>query len=309
MKKYNYTLFTIFFIVFSGSIFSCSDKAPQKKKKLLIVTTTGMIADAVKNIADTSADVVALMGPGVDPHLYKATHGDLEKLSEADIIFYNGLHLEGKMAEILEKLAKTKPVIPVSNGIPHNLLMTAPQFANAFDPHIWFDVHLWTKSVAEIYNNLTRINNSKKDYYEHNAAKYLKQLDSLDKWVKHEIQSIPQERRVLITAHDAFGYFGKAYAIEVKGLQGISTSSDFGLNDITGLVNFIVSRKIKAVFVESSVSPKAIEAVVKGVKEKGHEISIGGTLYSDAMGAQGTFEGTYIGMVTSNVQKITFALK
>jgi len=309
MKKYKNILVVIGLIILSGSILSCSEKTAEKNEKLTIVTTTGMIADAVKNITDTAANVVALMGPGVDPHLYKATHGDLEKLSGADIIFYNGLHLEGKMAEILEKLGKTKTVIPVSNGIPPNLLMTAPQFANAHDPHIWFDVNLWTMAVEEIYNTLVRIDPAQKDYYERNTLAYIQKLDSLDQWVKNEIQSIPEERRVLITAHDAFGYFGKAYSIEAKGLQGISTSSDFGLNDITGLVNFIVDKKIKAVFVESSVSPKAIEAVIKGVQEKGHEISIGGTLYSDAMGAPGTFEGTYIGMVTSNVKKITSALK
>lgn len=281
----------------------------QPPGRLRIVTTTGMIADAVKNVVGDSADVEALMGPGVDPHLYKATQGDLEKLNNADVIFYNGLHLEGKMVEIFEKLALRKPVIAVSKRIDQSLLHKAPGFADAYDPHIWFDVKLWQQTVMLISDTLRTYNLKSRNYFQSNATAYLKQLDSLHNWVYSEIATIPEKQRVLITAHDAFGYFGAAYHIEVRGLQGISTVSEFGLQDMTNLVNLITSRGIKAVFVESSVPRRSIEAVVAGCQERGHKVTIGGTLYSDAMGKAGTPDGTYIGMVGANVRTIVSALK
>jgi manganese/zinc/iron transport system substrate-binding protein len=277
-------------------------------KKLNIVTTTGMIADATKNIAGDKAEITALMGPGVDPHLYKATQGDISRLKEAKLVFYNGLHLEGKMGDILNRLDKNK-VIAVSRNIDEAKLRKAPQFLDSHDPHIWFNVRLWMEAVQEISTVLQKTDTTNAGLYKKNAEAYLQKLDSLDKWTRSEIQSIPESGRLLITAHDAFGYFGDAYGIEVKGLQGISTLSEFGLNDVTELVNLIVSRKIKAVFVESSVPKKSIEAVVEGCRNKGHEVIIGGTLYSDAMGPTGTFEGTYIGMVTANVNTIVKALR
>ncbi|HXA02076.1 MAG TPA: zinc ABC transporter substrate-binding protein, partial [Cytophagaceae bacterium] len=188
-------------------------------------------------------------------------------------------------------------------------LRKAPQFLDSHDPHIWFNVRLWMEAVQEISVVLQKTDMVNAGLYKKNAATYLKKLDSLDKWTRSEIQSIPESGRILITAHDAFGYFGDAYGIEVKGLQGISTLSEFGLNDVTELVNLIVSRKIKAVFVESSVPKKSIEAVVEGCRNKGHDVIIGGTLYSDAMGPSGTFEGTYIGMVKANVNTIVKALR
>ena len=274
-----------------------------------IVTTTGMIGDAVENIAGENANVVALMGPGVDPHLYKATHGDLEKLTNADIIFYNGLHLEGKMGEVFEKLGRTRPVIAVAAGIPDSLLRAVPGFQGTHDPHIWFDVSLWKHAVSAISVFLQEYDSANAGTYRQNSARYLSRLDSLHESIEKYVRVIPEQQRVLITAHDAFGYFGDAYGIEVRGLQGISTVSEFGLRDVTNLVDFIISRKIKAIFVETSVSKKSINAVVEGCHQKKWNVRIGGSLYSDAMGPDGTPEGNYIGMVNANVRSIVEALK
>jgi manganese/zinc/iron transport system substrate-binding protein len=276
--------------------------------KIKIVTTTGMIKDAVENITGNNAEVIALMGPGVDPHLYKATQGDLQKLTDADIIFYNGLHLEGKMGEVLEKLGRTRPVIAVSSEIPDSLLREVPGFQGTHDPHIWFDVKLWKHAVQSISKFMINYDTAHAPDFKNNSERYLLQLDSLHQAVTYSIQQIPEAQRVLITAHDAFGYFGDAYKIDVRGLQGISTISEFGLKDVTDLVNFIISRKIKAIFIETSVSHKSIEAVVEGSRQKNWDVKIGGSLYSDAMGPAGTKEGTYIGMVDANVQKIVVAL-
>lgn len=278
-----------------------------QRERLMIVTTTGMIADAVKNVTGDGADVISLMGAGVDPHLYKATQGDLQKLTDADVIFYNGLHLEGKMAEVLEKLGRTKTVIAVTQSIQEDELRLITE--GIHDPHIWFDVKLWKNAVVQVEKTLSEVDSAKQQIYQTNAARYLMQLDSLDKAVSAQIQTIPATQRVLITAHDAFGYFGDAYAMEVRGLQGISTVSEFGLKDVTELVDFIISRKIKAIFVETSVSEKSINAVIEGCKNRGWQVSIGGSLYSDAMGEANTPEGTYIGMVSKNVSTIVSALQ
>lgn len=291
-------------------IFSCTlQQETNNNDRLAIVTTTGMIADAVKNIVGDSAEVTALMGPGVDPHLYKATQGDLEKLTNADVIVYNGLHLEGKMGEVLQKLARIKPVITVSEDIDPAFLKTAPEFNNSYDPHIWFDVNLWKAAVRKIQNELSTIRPDAKNYFASNYFSYEIQLDSLNQWITNKINEIPADKRVLITAHDAFGYFGSAYGMEVKGLQGISTLSEYGLRDVSNLVDYIVQKEIKAVFVETSVSEKAINAVVEGCQQKGFDVQVGGNLFSDAMGAASTPEGTYIGMVRSNVNTIVNALK
>jgi manganese/zinc/iron transport system substrate-binding protein len=301
----------ILFLFIGILTLSCGPKEKRlnSNEKLFVVTTTGMIKDAVQNVAGPYVEVVALMGPGVDPHLYKATHGDLEKLTNADVIFYNGLHLEGKMGEVLQKLGRSKPVIAVADEIPDSLLRAVPGFQGTHDPHIWFDVKLWKHAVEAVAKFLGKEDTAHVTVYNENKTKYLIRLDSLDKAVQQTVLQIPQEQRVLITAHDAFGYFGDAYKVEVRGLQGISTISEFGLRDVTELVNFIISRKIKALFVETSVSEKSINAVVEGCRDKNWNIKIGGSLYSDAMGPDGTSEGTYIGMVSANVKKIVEALK
>jgi manganese/zinc/iron transport system substrate-binding protein len=275
----------------------------------MIVTTTGMIQDAVRHVAGSHAEVISLMGAGVDPHLYKATQGDVEKLTNANIVFYNGLHLEGKMGEVLEKLSHMKPVVAVSSEIPEKDLRTVPGFQGAHDPHIWFDVKLWENSVRAVEKTLSKEDPSHAVEYQSNAAKYITRLDSLHEAVKAKVAEVPEQQRVLITAHDAFGYFGDAYNIQVRGLQGISTVAEFGVRDVTDLVNFIIERKIKAIFVETSVSQKSIEAVVEGCQQKGWNVKIGGSLYSDAMGNAGTPEGNYIGMVNANVKTIVDALK
>ncbi|MEM8896433.1 MAG: zinc ABC transporter substrate-binding protein [Bacteroidota bacterium] len=299
------------YIIILGAAVACSSPSEQQDEqgKLNVVATTGMIYDAVLNIARDSVDVEALMGPGVDPHLYKATQGDLKKLTDADLILYNGLYLEGKMGEVFGKLQRIKPVMAVAEVLPKESLRDNPVYDDANDPHIWFDVSLWRQVVTNIRDILIKQDTDNTEYYKSNASEYITRLDSLHNWVTSELNAIPEDQRLLITAHDAFGYFGDAYDIEVMGLQGISTLSEFGLRDISELVKLIVDRKIKAVFIETSVSPKAIEAVVTGCKERGHEVIIGGNLYSDAMGEWGTFGGTYIGMVTENVNTITKALR
>jgi manganese/zinc/iron transport system substrate-binding protein len=311
MKHGTGILRTFFSIATASLLFAaCTSKeSATKSDKLVIVTTTGMIKDAVQHVAGDRAEVVSLMGAGVDPHLYKATQGDVEKLTNADIVFYNGLHLEGKMGEVLEKLSHSKPVIAIASEVPEGDLRAVPGFQGTHDPHIWFDVKLWENSVKAVEKTLSKEDAANAPAYQSNAAKYIMQLDSLHEAVKAKVAEVPEQQRVLITAHDAFGYFGDAYNIEVRGLQGISTVAEFGVRDVTELVNFIIERKIKAIFVETSVSQKSIEAVVEGCRAKGWNVKIGGSLFSDAMGNEGTPEGSYVGMVNANVMTIVDALK
>lgn len=288
---------------------TASQEANGSERKIVAVTTIGMIADIVENVGGERVSVQALMGPGVDPHLYKATPGDIRKLNEADMVFYNGLHLEGKMADVLASLGNRKPSIPVAQDTPRDRLLEfekAPEFP---DPHIWFDVKLWMLAVDKARDALIEFDPENREFYNRNAAEYVQKLEELDRYVAQEIATIPEERRVLVTAHDAFGYFGRAYGIEVAGLQGISTATEASLLDIQRIVELLVKRRIKAVFVESSVPRRTIEAVVAGSKAKGHEVVIGGELFADAMGESGTPEGSYIGMVRFNVDTIVGALK
>jgi manganese/zinc/iron transport system substrate-binding protein len=302
-----------------GATTHCSKSAPQgtpttatktvsAASPINAVATIGMIADIVKEVGGNFVTVTGLMGAGVDPHLYKASEGDIHKLANAEIIFYNGLNLEGKMGDIFVKMARTKPTVAVSDGIDPKMLREPPEFQGHFDPHVWFDVKLWAMATQQVVKALSEYDPTHATVYADNAKRYLAQLDTLDKWCKDQIAQIPKAKRVLITAHDAFGYFGRAYDIEVVGLQGISTVSEFGLNDIKRIVDMIVDRKIEAVFVESSIPKRSIDAVVEGVKSRGHNVVIGGTLFSDAMGTAGTPEGTYVGMVRSNVGTIASAL-
>ena len=310
-------LFTRFILALSTlillSLGACtqteSKGALQAGQRMKIVTTTSILKDAVQNIVGDAADVESIMGSGVDPHLYKATQGDLQKLTDADVVVYNGLHLEGKMGEVLEKLSRQKTVVAGAESIPDTKLKRSPQFQDSHDPHVWFDVTLWKEVVKHLSDEFQKKDPANAEVYQKNTAAYLQQLDELHQWVMQEIASVPEPQRILITAHDAFGYFGDAYNIQVRGLQGISTVSEFGLQDVASLVNYISDNKIKAVFVESSVSPKAIEAVVIGSKKKGHDVEIGGTLFSDALGEDGTPEGTYTGMVRHNVNTIVSSLK
>lgn len=278
-------------------------------KPIQSVATTGMIHDLVKNIGGAHVESQALMGPGVDPHLYKATPGDIRKLSNADIIFYNGLHLEGKMADVLEKMGEGKPSVPVASGIPESELLKADGTTAYPDPHVWFDVKKWMEACTAVRDALKKFDPPHAAEYDKNAAIYLANQKELDAYAKAQIATIPKNHRVMVTAHDAFRYFGKAYDIEVQGLQGISTASDVSVRDVQRIVELLTTRKIKAVFVESSVSKRSIEAVVQGCQARGHTVKIGGSLFSDAMGAANTPEGTYIGMVRHNVDTIVKSLK
>ena len=305
MKK----IFLLFFAVVL--LVGCNDKNNEKAEadKPLVVTTTGQVADAVKWIAGDHVEVKSLMGPGVDPHLYKATQGDLQVLEDADIIFYNGLELEGKMSDIFEKMKKEKSVVAIGEAVPKEKILHDEAHPELFDPHIWFDIEVWKIAAQEITKTLTKEFSANKGQFEENENKFFQELDALNEWTKERINEIPKEQRVLVTAHDAFNYFGESNGMEVRGLQGLSTDAEYGLKDIQNIVNFLVEQNIKAVFIESSVSDKAMNAVIEGAKEKGHTIQIGGELYSDAMGAEGTEEGTYIGMYKHNVNTIVDSLK
>ena len=297
-------LFTILFLT------ACEQQTPSgQQQRPLIVGTTGMIGDALRQIAGESAEVGHLMGPGVDPHLFKANPGDLALLRKADLIVYNGLHLEGKMGDILEKMAEQKPVLALGETLPDSLLIAHETYENAYDSHIWFDVDLWRQANAALADYLLDWRPTLADTFRYRSARWQEQLEKLHEEVRFDIRQIPDSSRVLITAHDAFRYFGKAYGISVRGLQGISTVSEFGLKDRIDMTDFIVDRGIKAVFVESSVPEKYLQSVVEGCASKGHEVQIGGTLYSDAMGKPGGPADTYLKMVRYNVRTIVDALK
>jgi manganese/zinc/iron transport system substrate-binding protein len=278
--------------------------------KLNIVTTTGMIADIVKNVGGEHVEVTSLMGPGVDPHLYKASEGDIRRLQEANLIFYNGLHLEAQLGEVLEKMNDFNiTTVAVADEIDPAILLSHPQYEDAYDPHIWFDVTLWMQAVRRVQETLSETDPAHKSAYEANATAYLAQLEELHQYVLSQAESIPAEKRVIITAHDAFSYFGRAYGFEVRGLQGISTESQAGTADVQALAEFIVEQQIPAIFVESSVPQRNVEAVQAAVQSQGFDVQIGGSLFSDAMGSEGTPEGTYIGMVRHNIDTIVAALK
>lgn len=275
---------------------------------LKVVATTGMIADAARNIAGDRASVTALMGPGVDPHLYKATPGDMRTLQEADLILYNGLHLEGRLADSLVRLAATKTTVQVTDSIDESLLREPPEFDGHFDPHIWFDVELWMKVVERTRDAMAAADPANADAYSANATSHLAELRALHEHCAAEIARIPAERRVLVTAHDAFGYFGSAYGIEVMAIQGISTDSEGSLKQINTLVDTLVDRRIPAVFIESTVPRRTMDALVEGCKARGHAVVIGGELYSDALGTVDSPAATYVGMVRHNVGTIVEAL-
>ncbi|WP_413379821.1 metal ABC transporter solute-binding protein, Zn/Mn family [Paenibacillus taichungensis] len=291
---------------------ACSSAAETggSEGKVRVTATTGMIADVAREVGGAYVDVTGLMGPGVDPHLYKASQGDIRKLEQAKVIFYNGLHLEGKMTDILEKMSKSKIVTAVTENIPVDELRSGKDTGGTeYDPHVWFDVSHWMHAAEAVRDTLVEADPEHAEEYKAQAEQYLTKLEALDSEVREKIQEIPEASRVLVTAHDAFGYFGQAYDMKVMGLQGISTAAEYGARDVSELRDYLVDNNIKAVFVESSVPAKAMEAIIAGAAEKGHTVSIGGELFSDAMGAEGTEEGTYIGMIRHNTQTIVEALK
>ena len=276
-----------------------------------IVCTVGMITNIVVNLAGDYAEVEGIIGEGIDPHLYKPTRGDVIKLSQADVVFYNGLLLEGKMTDVLVGIAsKGKLVKAVTEAIlvETDYLLEKDDGSAYTDPHVWMDVSGWLRAIPVIAETLAVYDPENSEAYHSKAAFYAEQLEALDAYAKVAMSTIPESQRVLVTAHDAFQYLGRAYGIEVRGIQGISTESEAGVRDLEDLVDFIVERQIPAVFVESSVADKNVRALVEGARARGHSVIIGGSLFSDAMGQAGTYEGTYIGMIDRNVTTITNAL-
>lgn len=305
MKRILVTMFSLMVLTACSS----NEAGNTENDQLKVTTTIAQIADGIEHIGGEHVEVNSLMGPGTDPHLYKATQSDISLLQDADLIMYNGLHLEGKMLEVLEKMGEQTTVVAVGDSLEPSNLLADKDNQNAVDPHIWFDIDLWIEALTTAKDALIEVDPENKDDYEANAEAYFTELRELKAYATEQIHLIPEEKRVLVTAHDAFNYFGNAYDMEVMGLQGLSTDAEYGLGDVQHLVNTIADREINAVFVESSISERSINAVIEGAKEKGHTVSIGGELYSDAMGEEGTELGTYVGMYKHNVDTIVQSLK
>lgn len=300
----------VLILIVSIFVFSCKQESKDPNAKLNVVTTTTMITDLVRNIGGDLITVEGLMGSGVDPHLYKASEGDVTKLVNADVIFYNGLHLEGKLVEVFEKMGnQNMKTIAVGEVLNKSTLIGSDYFASNYDPHIWFSVKNWKQVTAFTIEKLKELDPKNALAFETNGKAYLEKLDILEAELKGIIGTLPKEKRILVTAHDAFSYFGKEYEFNVVGLQGLSTATEAGVQDVQKLATFIIENKVKAIFVETSVPKRTIEALQAAVKSKDHEVIIGGTLYSDALGNPGTIEGTYIGMFEYNVNTIVNALK
>tara|TARA_B100000949_G_scaffold35672_1_gene29572 strand:- start:4797 stop:5759 length:963 start_codon:yes stop_codon:yes gene_type:complete len=299
---------TIFLIILLTFTFSCKN-TPEDNGKIKVVTTTTMLTDLVSEIGGDHVSLQGLMGAGVDPHLYKASEGDVSKLYGADIIFYSGLHLEGKLVDVFEKMEGKKNTVSLGDRLPKDELIPSEYFASNYDPHVWFNIQFFKQFAQIVTEELSKADPANAESYSENNKKYQKKLDALESEIKSTIATLPEENRILVTAHDAFNYFGKAYGFQVVGLQGISTATEAGVKDVQNLSEFIIKNNIKAIFVESSVPRRTIEALQQAVLSKKHNVEIGGSLYSDALGNPGTVEGTYIGMFKYNVNTIVNALK
>jgi len=272
------------------------------KKPIQVVTTIAQIGEPMQIIGGDRVEVTSLMGPGVDPHLYEATQGDIATLQNADIIFYNGLYLEGNLGDIFNKLRETKPVFAIGETIDEGRLLKDEE--GATDPHIWFDLDLWKEALESATDELIKFSPDDASYFEQNKQAYFSKIDELKAEAIEKMSSIPKEQRILVTAHDAFGYFGRMYDIEVVGLQGLSTEDEVGISDIHSTVDLLLEKKVPSVFVESSINQNSIKAVIEGAAKKGLDVTLGGELFSDAMGAAGTEEGTYLGMYRHNVNTV-----
>ncbi len=283
--------------------------APGDRRAKVVATTT-IVADAVRQVGGDDVEVISLMGAGVDPHVYKPSAGDVRRMAAADIVFYSGLHLEGKMGEVLEQMnGRGIRTVAVTGCIEEDrLIVTSVRGAGGHDPHVWFDVALWSDAVVCVRDGLVEIDPGHAEDFERRAAEYGRELEALDQEIAERLSTIPEGRRVLVTAHDAFSYFGRAYGLEVRGLLGVSTASEAGAADVKDLARFIAERQIPAVFVETSVSPRTIEALREAVAARGFEVARGGSLYSDALGSPGGPAETYAGTVRANVETIVTAL-
>lgn len=276
--------------------------------RITAVASTGMIADLVRSIGGTGVDVQALMGPGVDPHAFRQTRSDIVDMTRADAVFWHGLYLEAQMEDFLLDLGRNRPVHAVAESVERDLLIASDEYEDRFDPHIWMDPDLWVRCVPAVVRALTTLRPKGKEMFEANAATFIAEAEALSVYSREVLEQVRPEARVLLTAHDAFAYFGAAYEFEVLGIQGISTESEAGLNRISTLVDLLVERELPAVFVETSVSDRNIRALIEGAAAQGHTVSIGGSLFSDAMGLEGTYEGTWLGMIDHNVTTIARAL-
>ncbi|WP_298851892.1 zinc ABC transporter substrate-binding protein [uncultured Ruegeria sp.] len=275
---------------------------------LKVVATTGMIADAVRQVGGDQVEVKGLMGPGVDPHAYRQTRSDIVAMTRADLILWHGLYLEAQMEDFFHDLERKRTVVAVAEGIDKSKLRAHDDYADKFDPHVWMTPELWRDVVLEVQAALTEARPEAAEVFAANAQAHLTDVDRLTAYANDSLSSVPESSKVLITAHDAFGYFGESFGFEVLGIQGISTQSEAGLNRIGELVDLLVDRQVTAVFVESSVSDRSIRALIEGAAAKGHDVKVGGELFSDAMGEDGTYEGTYIGMLDHNITIIASAL-
>lgn len=286
------------------------NSAGESSGRLKVVTTTSILTDLVQNIGGDAIEVQGLMGPGVDPHLYKASEGDVARLSGADIIFYNGLHLEGKLVDVLERMkSRDKTTVSLGDYLDKDKLIASKLFGSNYDPHVWFNIGFFKQFAVRVTEVLMEADAVNAPLFKENNERYQQELDRLDSSVRALIASLDAEKRILVTAHDAFNYFGREYGFEVIGLQGISTATEAGVQDVQRLTNFIIENKVKAIFVESSVPRRTIEALQAAVRARKHEVEIGGSLYSDALGTPGTSEGTYTGMFGYNVRTIVEALR
>ena len=305
IKKSFFTVFFLFSLFLAACSDSSSSQASSNEGKIKIVTTIAQIGNPLSVIGGDRVEVESLMGPSVDPHLYNATHSDITKIEKADLVFYNGLNLEANMVEIFNKIGKTKPVLAVGETISEELLLYDED--NNIDPHLWFDIDLWKQAIEAAVEELKEYDPDEAEFFEENKQAYFAELDELKKEAE-KLLEIPESKRILVTAHDAFGYFGNAYDMKVVGLQGLSTDSEIGVSDIQETIDIVAEYQVPAVFVESSISEDSINAVIEGAKSKGIDLALGGELFSDAMGEAGTEEGTYIGMYRHNVNTIYGAL-
>jgi manganese/zinc/iron transport system substrate-binding protein len=279
------------------------------QREVRVVATTNFIADLAQEVGGRRVRVTGLMGPGVDPHLYKASAGDVRDLVEADLILYGGLELEGKMSDAFEDLAEQRPTVAVTSGIPRERLRAFPGHAGRFDPHVWFDPGLWRHAVDTTVAALVRVDPRHAEEYRRNGARHRRELAALDAWAARELARIPERRRVLVTSHDAFQYLGRRYDLDVVPIQGVSTATEASTADVERVAGVLADRRVPAVFVESSVPPQTIRAVLASAARRGHTARVGEELYADAAGARGTPEGTYLGMLRHNIGALVEGLR
>ena len=295
----------IFFTAFALLSFGAGVYA---QEPLNVVSTVGMLNDVVENVGGECVNATALMGAGVDPHLYQASAKDVQLLQNAEVIFYSGYVLEGQLGEVLERFAEQKPTVAASPASVDPSDLITVQNVYGIDPHLWMDLRLWAKLAPTVANTLAELRPECAEQLQANVKGYTNELMALDGWIEESIASVPEQQRILITAHDAFNYYGRAYNLEVLGIQGISTEAEAAVADIRSTVAIIAERQVPAIFVETTINPRTAESVIQASRDRGQAVEIGGQLFSDALGEDGTVGGTYLGMLYENTKTITQAL-